>query len=152
MYRDAADRINANGGYNGTMIQPHQLQAATWLTRQRLNTEGGYSSTDPNVANRTRKVSEASVRSWNDYAAQHHPDLVGRVPGTGFSTQQPQPQAPIQPQTDPYVGPSNTNLNLGLRIRFLILVYASYAKEDHIPRVQGAISYEVEGRLGGRFR
>lgn len=87
MYRQAADTINANGGYNGVPVQPHQLQAATWLTRQRLNAEGGYSTTDPTVAVRTRKVAENSVNLWNAYAAEHHPALVGKTPGTGFSAQ-----------------------------------------------------------------
>lgn len=87
MYRQAADMINANGGYNGVPIQPHQLQAATWLTRQRLNAEGGYSANDPTVAVRTRKVAENSVNNWNAYAAEHHPALVGKTPGTGFSAQ-----------------------------------------------------------------
>lgn len=87
MYRQAADMINARGGYNGVPIQPHQLQAATWLTRQRLNAEGGYSDNNANVANRTRKVAEASVNNWNAYAAENHPGLVGKTPGTGFSAQ-----------------------------------------------------------------
>jgi hypothetical protein len=85
MYKQAADTINANGGHNGVPIQPHQLQAATWLTRQRLNAEGGYSGNDSRVADRTRKVAESSVNNWNAYAAANHPALVGKTPGTGFS-------------------------------------------------------------------
>lgn len=85
MYRQAADVINNNGGYNGVMIQPHQLQAATWLTRQRLNAEGGYSNNSTAVARRTRKAAESSVNNWNVYAAESHPTLVGKTPGTGFS-------------------------------------------------------------------
>lgn len=87
MYRQAADIINANGGHNGVPIQPHQLQAATWLTRQRLNAEGGYSDNSDAVANRTRKVSENATRNWNAYAGENHPALVGKTPGTGFSAQ-----------------------------------------------------------------
>jgi hypothetical protein len=86
MYKQAADTINANGGHNGIPVQPHQLQAATWLTRQRLNAEGGYSDNGAAVANRTRKVAESSVNNWNAYAAENHPALVGKTPGTGFST------------------------------------------------------------------
>jgi hypothetical protein len=86
MYRQAADTINADGGYDGVPIQPHQLQAATWLTRQRLNAEGGYSNDSDAVANRTRKIAEGSVNNWNAYAAENHPALVGKTPGTGFST------------------------------------------------------------------
>jgi hypothetical protein len=110
MYKQAADTINANGGHNGIPIQPHQLQAATWLTRQRLNTEGGYSADNPAVANRIRKVAEASVNNWNAYAAENHPSLVGKTPGTGFSAytgagagtpeSQPQPQQPDVPNQE----------------------------------------------------
>lgn len=87
MYKDAADTINArDGGHNGVPVQPHQLQAATWLTRQRLNMEGGYSGTDNGAAgNRVKAAAEGSTRKWNEYAAQNHPELVNKVPGTGFS-------------------------------------------------------------------
>jgi hypothetical protein len=84
-YKDAADQINQNGGYNGQTVQPHQVQAATWLTRQRLNAEGGYSS--EGTAPRVQAVAASNVNKWNAYAQQYHPSLVGKVPGTGFSAE-----------------------------------------------------------------
>lgn len=78
---DAANQLRAQGHD----VNPHQLQAITWLTRQRLNAEGGYETVDTKTAERVKKVAESFTNQWNEYAAQHHPDLVGKVPGTGFS-------------------------------------------------------------------
>lgn len=87
MYKDAADQINArDGGHNGVPIEPHQLQAATWLTRQRLNAEGGYTGGEDTGKGGTQaKIAEGYTNKWNEYAAQNHPELVNKVPGTGFS-------------------------------------------------------------------
>jgi hypothetical protein len=88
MYKDAADIINKrDGGHNGVPVEPHQLQAATWLTRQRLNAEGGYSNDNSSNGRGAAqaKIAEGYTNKWNEYAAQNHPELVNKVPGTGFS-------------------------------------------------------------------
>ena len=101
-YKDAADMINASGGHNGQTVQPHQLQAATWLTRQRLNMEEGYNSDNPATASRVQGAAEGNTNKWNEYASVVHPSLVGKVPGTGFSAATQQGGAvaspPIAPQ------------------------------------------------------
>jgi hypothetical protein len=131
MYKQAADMINANGGHNGVPIQPHQLQAATWLTRQRLNGEGGYA--DETTANRTRKIAEASVNNWNAYAAANHPDLVGKTPGTGFSARQPLLAPLPDPVQEPVAGP--------------MAVQAAYDWSQHPPHLRPA-QHRLEWKPG----
>ncbi len=87
MYKDAADHINANGGHEGTPVAPHQVQAATWLERQNRNAQGGYSNDNENNGRGAAqaKIAAGYTAKWNAHAAEHHPELVNKVPGTGFS-------------------------------------------------------------------
>lgn len=81
-YVDASKQLHDEG----VEISPHQLQAATWLTRQRLNSEGGYEAEETGRASRTR--ADTGRRKFMDYANQYHPGMIdeGIVPGTGFTS------------------------------------------------------------------
>lgn len=63
---------------HGMEIHPHQVQATTWLVRQRLNRDE-----DNQTAH--GKIAQKSAAAWNDYAKQHHPKIVGKEPGSGYA-------------------------------------------------------------------
>lgn len=75
MYRQAARHISDHLGYE---VAPHQVQAATWLARQRLNgqeinAEGGR----PAASYKGRQTAERNVRDkFNDLMRQHFPSHV----------------------------------------------------------------------------
>lgn len=100
-YHKAAEQISKDVGYK---VHPHQVQAVTWLVRQRLNKheESGVNHNHADFANenheedhetapKVEKVSKTAARAlkdtakWHDYAKVHHPDVVGKEPGTGYS-------------------------------------------------------------------
>jgi hypothetical protein len=74
VYHKAAKQISKK---EGRTIKAHQVQATTWLVRQRLNTEDDH--------NGIAKHASKAVDHWNKYAAEHHPTLMGKEPGTGYS-------------------------------------------------------------------
>lgn len=81
-YRKAAEQISKEVGYK---VHPHQVQGVTWLARQRLNEE------QDRELSKTSKSSSAAlarlaVEKWNDYAGEHHPGLLGKIPGSGYSS------------------------------------------------------------------
>ena len=100
-YIDAADKINKRPENiaKGYKIQPHQLQAVTWLTRQRLNSdEENTKETSKNSAlvasgkkskeskgSKTAKMAVGALQRHDDYMSEFHPNIVGKRPGTGYS-------------------------------------------------------------------
>lgn len=81
-YHLAAKRISKKVGYK---VEAHQVQAATWLCRQRLNEE------EDRAQSKTKSSASASlarkaIDHWNSYAGEHHPALLGKIPGTGYSS------------------------------------------------------------------
>ena len=74
-YHEAAKHLSAQHGID---IQPHQVQAATWLVRQRLN--------QAEDKGKTAKVARTRKSNWQAYAQEHHPHLLGKEPGTGYSS------------------------------------------------------------------
>jgi hypothetical protein len=59
-----------------TPIHPHQVQAVTWLVRQRLNAQEDKGQ----VKNQSNKAKA----TWHKYANEHHPSVIGQEPGTGY--------------------------------------------------------------------
>jgi hypothetical protein len=79
-YVHAAKHISE---HTGTKVEPHQVQAVTWLVRQRLNAaEEKVNSNKRNVG----KTSKTSQDHWLSYAKEHHPNLIGHEPGTGYGS------------------------------------------------------------------
>ena len=72
-YHKAAEHLSAE---HGIKIHPHQVQATTWLVRQRLNAEHNT---------KQAKAAGKAKEGWNKYAGEHHPHLIGHEPGTGYS-------------------------------------------------------------------
>lgn len=68
-YRKAAAAISEN---EGREVPPHEVQATTWLVRQRLN-----SAMDSETAlGKGRQTSERNVKQrWKDLAGEHTPEL-----------------------------------------------------------------------------
>jgi hypothetical protein len=85
-YRDAAQQIGAKEGHP---VAGHQVQAATWLTRQRLNqaeeraTHGQDDNTDRLNKGREHARSNAE-QGWQDFREQHFPHITKEEPGTGY--------------------------------------------------------------------
>lgn len=74
MYRDAAARISE---HEGTEIAPHQVQAVTWLTRQRRNEEEAeHAGGQREWSLRGRTVAqENQLRKMRDVMHQHFPSV-----------------------------------------------------------------------------
>jgi hypothetical protein len=80
VYRAAAAHIS---NHEGTTVHPHQVQAVTWLVRQRLNEQG-----DQALARKGRTSAVAARRSiteMHQYMGEHHPEASQQMPGTGYS-------------------------------------------------------------------
>lgn len=74
-YHKAAKQLSEQ---HGETIHPHQVQATTWLVRQRLNGEE-----DRAVARGVKTHAGTKKQEWTSYAKKFHPKLVGKEPGTG---------------------------------------------------------------------
>jgi hypothetical protein len=80
-YRKAAKRISKQ---IGTHVSPHQVQAVTWIVRQRKN-EAEDIATAKSASSGTAVIARQAIEKWNEYAGEHHPALLGKIPGTGYS-------------------------------------------------------------------
>jgi hypothetical protein len=82
LYRRAAELISAR---TGERIAAHQVQAVTWLVRQRLNQQAEQQR-GPNRLDRGRNHARTNAeRAWNAYRTAHLPDLTA-CPGTGYQS------------------------------------------------------------------
>lgn len=81
-YHLAAKRISKKVGYK---VEAHQVQAATWLVRQRLNEEEDRAASKTSSSS-SASLARKSIEHWNSYAGEHHPALLGKIPGTGYSS------------------------------------------------------------------
>lgn len=66
---------------HGQTIHPHQVQATTWLVRQRLNSQ---EEKEKGGGRNTAKVAATTKIKWQKYAKKHHPTILGKEPGTGY--------------------------------------------------------------------
>jgi hypothetical protein len=77
-YRNAAAAISER---EGKPVAAHQVQAVTWLVRQRLNEgeDAANARAVARAAGQGRKKSEENIRGhWKDFAAEHAPELKER--------------------------------------------------------------------------
>lgn len=79
VYRQAAQKIS---DLEGRPVAPHQVQAATWLVRQRENAQDDHATGEPQDIGRERGRQNAQ-RNWSDYAGEHYPSLAGPGYHTG---------------------------------------------------------------------
>lgn len=84
-YQDAADQIGAK---SGEKLHGHQVQAATWLTQQRLNQESekaaqGQDSNADRLNKGRQNARGNAATGWDDFKKQHLPHLDAN-PGTGY--------------------------------------------------------------------
>jgi hypothetical protein len=112
-YKQAADQISAQEGHP---VAPHQVQAATWLVRQRENALADAASGTGMGKGRGTNIQNAS-NAWNDYAKERFPHLVG--PGyhgaskvahkVGYGEQVAPPEVnTLLPESCPICGNSDT--------------------------------------------
>jgi len=76
-YQTAADVISNR---DKTKVEPHQLQAITWLVRQRKN--------EAEDKGRQGKAARLYNSDWHDYVHTWHPKMKGRLPGTGYEKEE----------------------------------------------------------------
>lgn len=86
VYHKAAKQISKQ---EGQPIEPHQVQATTWLVRQRLN-EQEDRALSKTAGSRSSSAAKRAIEQWSEYAGEHHPNLVGKIPGTGYSSSSPE--------------------------------------------------------------
>lgn len=86
-YHEAARRISEQ---TGIPHAGHQVQAATWLTQQRLNQKGEEERAAADPSNNTTRLDkgrhksrEKQEQAWSEFRQQHLPDLDAN-PGTGY--------------------------------------------------------------------
>jgi hypothetical protein len=79
-YIKAAKVISKKVGYT---VHPHQVQAATWLTRQRLNEQGDREAMSEGSSSASN--AQHAIRKMQQYMGEHHPEASLQVPGTGYS-------------------------------------------------------------------
>lgn len=74
-YRNAAAAISEK---EGKPVAPHQVQAVTWLVRQRLNEDEDQANVNAKAKNagKGRTKAEENIRGhWKDFAGEHAPQL-----------------------------------------------------------------------------
>ena len=78
-YIRAADHINQRSGAkvgDSHYLHPHQLQAVTWLVRQRLNSdEDSRGGKDPKALAKSGKARETAKSKWRNYSGTWHPGV-----------------------------------------------------------------------------
>jgi hypothetical protein len=79
-YIKAAKVISKKAGYT---VHPHQVQAATWLTRQRLNEQGDRESISQGSSSASN--AQHAIHKMTQYMGEHHPEASLQLPGTGYS-------------------------------------------------------------------
>lgn len=84
-YHDAAHHISEN---EGRTVQPHEVQATTWLTRQRLNQASERKAAgeghDDRLDRGRQKSRQNQEKAWTDFRQKNYPDLEHAGPGTGY--------------------------------------------------------------------
>ena len=81
-YHRAAELIS---GTSGDRVSAHQVQAVTWLVRQRLNQQAEQQR-GPNRLDKGRNRARAnSEQAWHDFRTNHFPELA-TCPGTGYQS------------------------------------------------------------------
>ena len=88
-YVKAADVINSHPDNvaKGYKVEPHELQAITWLRQQRANGDADAAGIGKvgNKGKNSAKIGLAATARHDEYMAKFHPKSTGRHPGTGYS-------------------------------------------------------------------
>ncbi|GHH62448.1 DUF7178 family protein [Lentzea cavernae] len=82
LYRQAAELVSAR---DGVRVAAHQVQAVTWLVRQRLNQEAEQQRGLSNLDKGRTNARANSERAWNVFRSNHLPELTA-CPGTGYQS------------------------------------------------------------------
>lgn len=93
-YQEAARQISQ---HEGETIHPHQVQAATWLVRQRLNEE--HDRTLVGNGSRSAGAAQTAIHHMQSYMGEHHPSLSLQMPGTGYSKRGDSGPTPLEKTT-----------------------------------------------------
>ena len=81
-YKDAADHLSKQHGHE---IRPEQVQATTWLVRQRLNAHEENAATKNQAGgSKTAKRAEQHKANFEAYAGEHHPRVLGMLAKSGY--------------------------------------------------------------------
>jgi len=111
-YRKAAEHLSKE---HGIEIHPHQVQAVTWLARQRMNQ--AESAKDRVKAKKNFQKGLSAKKTWDDYAGEHHPSLVGHSgAGVGYYSESYEINE-AGPIDDPIQSKKYHSKRLGLRWR-----------------------------------
>jgi hypothetical protein len=78
-YREAAKIVSEK---EDRRIAPHQVQAATWIIRQRLNEKEDKENNRPN---RTAQQAQRALARMQQYLHEYHPRALPLVPRSGYS-------------------------------------------------------------------
>jgi hypothetical protein len=82
LYRRAAELISARAGKR---IAAHQVQAVTWLVRQRLNQQAEQRRGPDRLERGRNRARANSERAWNAFRTVYLPDLA-TCPTTGYQS------------------------------------------------------------------
>lgn len=80
LYRRAAEVVSARSGQR---VSAHQVQAVTWLTRQRLNQQAEQRRGATRLDRGRNRARANSERAWREFRAAHLPTLAS-CPLTGY--------------------------------------------------------------------
>jgi hypothetical protein len=74
-YHEAARRISETEGHP---VEPHQVQATTWLVRQRENVQEDDANADSDQLDKGRRTNRGHDRErWDQWSHEHYPELHG---------------------------------------------------------------------------
>lgn len=79
-YKQAAEHVSKRDKVD---VKPHQMQAITWLTRQRLN-ENEAKNLSVNMKSKVGSHAETAHHKWSEYIGEHHPEALHQAPKTGY--------------------------------------------------------------------
>lgn len=111
-YHEAARRISAS---EGEPVEPHQVQATTWLVRQRENVQEDDANVENDQLDKGRRTRRGHDREdWDQWAGEHYPELRG--PGyhsgsahLGYGEQVAPPKVDtLRPEDCPICGDTET--------------------------------------------
>lgn len=80
-YKDAADHLSKQ---HNQEIRPEQVQATTWLVRQRLNANEENAASKNKSGSKTAKRAEIHKANFEAYAGEHHPRVLGMLAKSGY--------------------------------------------------------------------
>jgi hypothetical protein len=94
-YHQAAKRITESEGEH---VAAHQVQATTWLVRQRLNQqeerEGSRGENNKRLDLGRERGRQKQENDWGEYRKTHFPDLPHAGPGTGYQASRGKAERP----------------------------------------------------------